>query len=55
MRERGLDVDHSTIFRRVQPNAPEINKRIRQQLKVASDLTAPEYNFRNTAPGRTRS
>jgi IS6 family transposase len=34
MRERGLDVDHSTIFRWVQRYAPEINKRIRQHLKM---------------------
>jgi IS6 family transposase len=32
MRERGLEVDHSTIFRWVQRYAPEINKRIRQHL-----------------------
>jgi transposase-like protein len=35
MRERGLDVDHSTIFRWVQRYAPEINKRIRRQLKMS--------------------
>ncbi len=35
MRERGLDVDHSTIFRRVQRYAPEINKSIRQHLKMS--------------------
>jgi IS6 family transposase len=35
MRERGLDVDHSTIFRRVQRYGPEINKRIRQHLKMS--------------------
>jgi transposase-like protein len=35
MRERGLDVDHSTIFRWVQRYAPEINKRIRQHLKIS--------------------
>jgi IS6 family transposase len=35
MRERGLEVDHSTIFRRVQRYAAEINKRIRQHLKVS--------------------
>jgi transposase-like protein len=35
MRERGLDVDHSTIFRWVQRYAPEINKRIRPHLKLA--------------------
>lgn len=35
MRERGLDVDHSTVFCRVQPYAPEINKRVRQHLKMS--------------------
>ena len=35
MRERGLDVDHSTVFRWVQKYAPEINKRIRPQLKMS--------------------
>jgi IS6 family transposase len=34
-RERGLDVDHSTVFRWVQRYAPEINKRIRQHLKMS--------------------
>ena len=35
MRERGLDVDHSTVFRWVQQYAPEINKRIRPHLKMS--------------------
>lgn len=35
MRERGLDVDHSTVFRWVQRYAPEINKRIRPHLKLS--------------------
>ena len=35
MRERGLDVDHSTVFRWVQRYAPEINKRARPHLKVS--------------------
>ena len=35
MRERGLDVDHSTVFRWVQRYAPEINKRNRPQLKMS--------------------
>jgi len=35
MRERGLSVDHSTVFRWVQRYAPEINKRIRPHLKLA--------------------
>jgi transposase-like protein len=35
MRERGLDVDHSTVFRWVQRYAPGINKRVRQHLKMS--------------------
>jgi IS6 family transposase len=35
MQERGLDVDHSTVFRRVQRYAPEINKRVRPHLKMS--------------------
>ena len=35
MRERGLSVDHSTVFRWVQRYAPEINKRMRQHLKMS--------------------
>jgi len=35
MRERGLEVDHSTVYRWVQRYAPEINKRIRQHLKMS--------------------
>ena len=35
MRERGLDVDHSTVYRWVQRYAPEINKRVRQHLKIS--------------------
>ena len=35
MRERGLEVDHSSVFRWVQHYAPEINKRIRQHLKMS--------------------
>jgi IS6 family transposase len=35
MRERGLEVDHSTVFRWVQRYAPEINKRIRTHLKMS--------------------
>ena len=36
MRERGFDVDHSTVFRWVQRYAPKINKRARQHLKMTS-------------------
>ena len=35
MQERGLDVDHSTVWRWVQRYAPEINKRIRPHLKMS--------------------
>jgi transposase-like protein len=35
MRERGLGVDHSTVFRRVQRYAPEINKRVRPHVKMS--------------------
>jgi transposase-like protein len=35
MRERGVSVDHSTVWRWVQRYAPEINKRIRPHLKLA--------------------
>ncbi len=35
MRERGLDVDHSTVSRRVQRYAPEINRRIRPHLRMS--------------------
>jgi IS6 family transposase len=35
MQERGLSVDHTTIYRWVQRYAPEINKRIRPHLKLA--------------------
>ena len=35
MQERGLSVDHVTIFRWVQRYAPEINKRIRPHLKMS--------------------
>jgi transposase-like protein len=34
MRERGLDVDHSTVFRWVQQYASDINKRVRPHLKM---------------------
>ena len=35
LRERGLDMDYSTVFRWVQRYAPEINKRIRPHLKMS--------------------
>ncbi len=44
MRERGLEVDHTTIFRWTQKYAPEINKRIRPHLK----LTGASYRIDET-------
>lgn len=35
--ERGLDLDHSTIYRWVQEYAPELNKRTKPYLKMTSD------------------
>jgi transposase-like protein len=35
MRERGLTVDHTTVWRRVQRYAPELNKRVRPHLKMS--------------------
>jgi transposase-like protein len=35
MRERGLAIDHTTVFRWVQRYAPEINKRMRPHLKMS--------------------
>lgn len=35
IRERGMTVDYTTLFRWVQRYAPEINKRVRQHLKMS--------------------
>jgi IS6 family transposase len=35
MHERGLSIDHTTVFRWVQRYAPDINRRIRPHLKLA--------------------
>jgi transposase-like protein len=35
MRERGVAVDHTTLFRWVQRYAPEINRRMRPHLKMS--------------------
>src|SRR5437016_5663831 len=37
MRERGLQVDHTTIYRWVQRYAPELEKRCRPHLKASTD------------------
>jgi transposase, IS6 family len=35
MRERGLVADHSSVFRWIQRYASELNKRVRQHLKMS--------------------
>jgi transposase-like protein len=35
MSERGLSVDHTTVWRCVQRYAPEINRRLRPHLKMS--------------------
>jgi transposase, IS6 family len=37
MNERGLSLDHTTIYRWVQAYAPELEKRIRPHLRLAND------------------
>lgn len=44
MRERGLTVDHTTVWRWVQAYAPEINKRLRPHLK----MTGTSYRIDET-------
>jgi IS6 family transposase len=38
MRERGWSIDHTTIYRRVQRYAPELETRCRSHLKATNDL-----------------
>ena len=45
MRERGLHVDHTTISRRVQCSAPEIEKRCRLHLKAHELRNEVEEEF----------
>jgi transposase, IS6 family len=45
MRERGLTVDHTTIFRWVQRYASEINKRIHPHLKLAGASHRIDENY----------
>ena len=37
MAERGLSIDHTTIYRWVQRSAPELDKRCRPHLKACND------------------
>lgn len=45
MRERGLALDHVTVFRCVQRYAPEINKRLRPPLKVSGASYRVDENY----------
>ena len=44
MNERGLSVDHTTIYRWVQAYAPELEKRIRPHLRPTNDSYRVERN-----------
>ena len=46
MRERGVAVDHTTLFRWVQRYAPEINRRMRPHLKDERHLLPPRRDLR---------
>jgi transposase, IS6 family len=37
MNERGISVDHTTIYRWVQAYAPELEKRVRPHLRLTND------------------
>jgi transposase-like protein len=46
MRERGLHVDHTTIYRWVQRYAPELEKRCRPHLKMTTDSWRVDETYR---------
>jgi IS6 family transposase len=46
MRERGVWVDHTTVFRWVQCYAPELDKRCRPQLKATNDSYRVDETYR---------
>lgn len=54
MRERGLDLDHSTVFRWVQRYAPEINKRVRQHLKISGTSFRVDETYISDAQGQAK-
>src|SRR5258708_8016469 len=45
MGERGLSVDHTTIYRWVQHYAPELEKRCRPHLKATNDSWRCQENY----------
>jgi transposase, IS6 family len=46
MLERGLSVDHTTIYRWVQLDAPELEKRCRPHLKTTNDSWRVDETYR---------
>jgi transposase-like protein len=51
MRERGMTVDHTTVFRWAQRYAPEINKRVRQHLKMSGTSYRVDETYINVNQG----
>jgi hypothetical protein len=47
MNERGLSLDHTTIYRWVQAYAPELEKRIRPHLRLTSDSYRVDETYIN--------
>ncbi len=52
MRDRGLSVDHTTIFRWVQRYAPELDKRCRPFLKRTNDSYRSDETYVRYAAGQ---
>ena len=56
MHERGVSVDHTTVFRWVQRYAPELERRCRPQLKAPMTPTAsmrPTSRLKSSGPTST--
>src|SRR5260370_35137771 len=47
MEERGLTIDHTTIYRWVQRNAPDLEKRCRPHLKACNDSWRVDETYMN--------
>jgi IS6 family transposase len=54
MRERGLSLDHTTIYRWVQAYAPELEKRIRPHLRPTNDSYRVDVKEEGILPDRTQ-
>jgi transposase, IS6 family len=54
MQERGLQVDHTTIYRWVQRYAPEQEKRCRPQFKAITDSWRVDETYVTTPHGSSR-